>query len=235
MLAVVSCHTVREGNTGVCGNIGRASGRLLKLKEVSPANSLTLDSVILGEQGNFAFRVVLKETGLYLLGLEDKYRLVLELKPGDEVRVTASGGSGLLDAVISGSPASSDMMEFFKSTGKNRRIYDSLQGSLLMYQDDPEFAELSKQLDESLKPVWDHQRTLETSYIDNHLNSLTSLLILNQGIGTSPVLTFLNDSVYFLKLDSSLGKAFPGNKHVVFHHNRIVKEREMEAMKKQTR
>ncbi|MCX6286519.1 MAG: hypothetical protein NTY96_05345 [Bacteroidetes bacterium] len=235
LLIMVSCHTDREGNTGVSGNIGRASGQMLKLEDVSPVNYLTLDSVMLGEPGNFAFSFDSKEPGLYLLGLAGKYRLVLELRPRDKVRVTASDGSKLQDAVIKGSPSSSDMKQFFEATGRNRRIYDSLQGSLLTHQDDPGFAELSKKLDESLKPVWENQRSLETSYIDRHLNSLTSLLILNQGIGTNPVLTFHNDSVYFLKLDSSLSKAFPGSKHAVFHHNRILREREMEAMKQRSK
>ena len=234
LLLMLSCNTARKGNTSVSGNIGRAPGLMLKLEEVSPVNSLTIDSVILGETGNFAFRFDSRENGLYFLDLDGKYRLVLEISPGDTIRVTASGGSNLRNAVISGSPGSSDMKQFFDATNRNRRIYDSLQSSLLLHQDEPGFAELSRKLDESLKPIWENQRSLETSYIDNHLNSLTSLLILNQGIGTSPVLTFRTDSVYFLKLDSALSKAFPGNKHAVFHHNRIAKEREMEAMKKHT-
>jgi hypothetical protein len=235
LLIMVSCNTVKKGNTSVSGNIGRARGLMLKLEEVSPVNSLAIDSVILGETGNFAFSFDSMETGLYLLLLDGKYRLVLEIRPGDTIRVTTSEGSNLREAVITGSPGSSDMKQFFDATTRNRRIYDSLQGSLLLHQDDPGFAELSRKLDESLKPIWEDQRSLETAYINSHLASLTSLLILNQGIGTSPVLTFQTDSVYFLKLDSALSKAFPGNKHAVFHHNRISREREMEAMKKHTR
>jgi hypothetical protein len=232
LLLMVSCRLARESNTSVGGNIGRASGRLLKLEEVGPGNSITLDSVILDESGNFTFRFVLKETGLYLLSLTGNNRLVLELRPGDTLRIISSDGSKLQDAMITGSVSSSDMKQFFDTTFRNRKIYDSLQSSLITYQDDPDFAELSKKLDESLKPIWENQRALETAYIERHLNSLTSLLILNQGIGTSPVLTFHTDSVYFLKLDSSLGRAFTGNKHAVFHHNRILQERALESMKK---
>ena len=232
LLLMVSCRLARESNTSVGGNIGRASGRLLKLEEVGPGNSITLDSVILDESGNFTFRFVLKETGLYLLSLTGNNRLVLELRPGDTLRITSSDGSKLQDAMITGSVSSSDMKQFFDTTFRNRKIYNSLQSSLIIHQDDPDFAELSKKLDESLKPIWENQRALETAYLERHLNSLTSLLILNQGIGTSPILTFHTDSVYFLKLDSSLGRAFPGNKHAVFHHNRILQERALESMKK---
>jgi len=235
LLLMVSCRLAREGNTSVNGSIGRSSGRLLKLEDVGPVNSVTLDSAILDEKGNFVFHFISKETGLYLLSLPGNYRLMLELRPGDTVRIKSSDGSQLEESSITGSASSADMKQFFGLTSRNRKIYDSLQCSLLTHQDDPDFAKLSKKVDESLKPVWEDQIALETSYINRHLNSLTSLLILNQGLGTSPVLTFHTDSLYFLKLDSSLSKAFPGNKHVVFHHNRILQERALESIKKQSK
>lgn len=232
---MVSCHMARVGNTRVGGNINGASGKLLKLEEVGPSNSVAIDSVIPDKSGNFTFQLNLKETGLFLLSLPGNNRLVLELRPGDTVGIISSGASQLENALITGSDCSSDMKQFFDATFSNRKIYDSLQSSLLAHQGDPDFAGFSKKLDESLKPVWENQHALETAYIDRHLNSLTSLLILNQGIGTSPVLTFHNDSNYFLRIDSSLSRTFPGNRHAVFHHNRILREREMESIKKQTR
>ncbi len=235
LLIIVSCQTAREGNTKVAGNIRGVPGELMKLVEVGPSNSVVIDSVIIGKSGDFSFHLNLKEPGLYLLSLPPNNILIFELRPGDTVGIKSGGISHLEDVIITGSPSSSDMKKFFNATFRNRRVYDSLQSSLLSHQGDPDFAGFSKKLDESLKPVWENQHTLETEYVNRHLNSLTSLLILNQGIGTSPVLTFHNDSVYFLKIDSSLGRSFPGNKHAVFHHNRIIREREMEAVKKQTR
>lgn len=235
LLLMTSCHVAREGNTSVGGYISRASGQLLKFEEVGPANSAILDSVILDGQGNFNFRFNSEEIGLYTLSLTGNNRLVMELRPGDAVGISCPDGSNLQDALITGSAGSNDMKLFFETTWRNRKMYDSLQSCLLMHHDDPDFAVFSRKLDESLKPIWENQRALETAYIESHLNSLTSLLILNQGIGTSPVLTFHTDSIYFLKLDSSLYRAFPGNRHAVFHHNRILQERELEAMKKQTR
>ena len=235
LLIIISCRTGREGNTKVAGKIRGVPGELLKLVEVGTSNSVTIDSVIIGKSGDFAFHLNLGEPGLYLLSLPPNNILIFELRPGDTVGIKSEEISHFEDAMITGSASSSDMEKFFNTTFRNRRVYDSLQNSLLSHQADPDFAGFSKKLDELLKPVWENQHALETEYIDRHLNSLTSLLVLNQGIGTSPVLTFQNDSVYFLKIDSSLGRSFPGNKHAVFHHNRILKEREMEAMKKQTR
>jgi hypothetical protein len=234
-VCIGSCNPARQGNTTVSGCISNASGKLLRLEEVDPEKVSPLDSVILGGSGDFTFNIASKEAGIYLLALPKPLKLILEIRPGDQVRISCAEESYPLGAEISGSGNSSDMMEFFRMTALNRMIYDSLQNVLLSHQGEPDFDELSKKLDESLEPVWERQRALEISYIGKHLQSLTSLLILNQGIGVSPVMSFQFDSVYFVRLDSALNKEFPGNRHTVFHHNRIIQERETQAMQRQSR
>jgi hypothetical protein len=186
-------------------------------------------------EGKFSFKVLSDETGLYLLGISKLTPLVLEVSPGNSVRISGSVINFPADVIISGSDNSLDLLGFLNASAVNRKKFDSLENILISRQDDPGFAELTRELDESLKPVWDSQRTLEIKYIDEHPNSLTSLLVLNHGLSVSPLLTFKDDSVYFLRLDSSLNKAFPGNKHAGFHHKRIIQEREVETLKKRSK
>ncbi len=235
LLMAVSCIRTKQGNTLVSGKIEGSTGQLLKLQELGMQYSTTVDSLILASAGTFSFRILSKDAGLYLLSLPERPPLVIELKPGDSVAVTAETTSFPYGAVLKGSAASSDLLEFFNSTNAGRKIYDSLENVLLSHQDDPDFALLSLKLDESLKPLWEKQRALEIEYLSRHLNSLTSLLVLNQGLGVNPVLTFNTDSVYFLRLDSLLNKAFPGNKHAAFHHQRIIQERAIETMKQHSK
>jgi hypothetical protein len=230
-----SCARNKQGNTIVSGKISGSKGQLLKLQELGMQHSTTVDSILPGAEGNFSFRIFSKDAGLYILSLQERPPLVIELKPGDSVKVTAESASFPYGAVLKGSEISSDLLEFFNSTNAGRRIYDSLENVLLNYQEDPDFALLSLKLDESLKPLWESQRELEIAYIRSHMNSLTSLLVLNQGLGVNPVLTFNSDSVYFLRLDSSLNKAFPGNKHAAFHHQRIIQEGAVETMKQHSK
>jgi hypothetical protein len=63
------------------------------------------------------------------------------------------------------------------------------------------------------------------AFIDNHPASLASLIVLNYAFGMSPVLSPDEDSAYYQKLDSTLSRQFPGNKHVKFHHRRIMENK----------
>jgi len=221
-----SCNRHKTGATHVGGTISGAAGQKMLLQELGPEGSANLDSLRLDTRGNFAFRILSAETGLYMLRLPGLSALVLEVSPGDSVNTTASLISWPADAVITGSPASCDFQAFLKASALNKAGFDSLENILVSRQDDPDFAALTQQLDEAMKPLWDRQRALEITYLDAHPSSLTSLLVLNHGLSISPVLNFEEDSLYFLKLDTSLGKAFPGNKHCEFHHKRIIQARE---------
>jgi len=231
VMAGASCSRDRHGRTVISGMITGIPGSPVKFLELGPEHTVKLDSLALDADGRFILKLDSGETGLYLLRTTRPTPLVLELSPGESVWISGPGLNFPEDIIIQGSPGSIDLLDFFKASSVNSKKFDSLEHLLVSHQDEPGFAELSRKLDESLKPLWDKQKDLEINYIRKHPSSLTSLLVLNHGLGVSPLLTFRDDSVYFLKLDSSLGKAFPGNKHVVFHHNRIIQAREIEAIK----
>lgn len=231
VMAGAACSHDRHGRTVINGLISGIPGSPVKFFELGPEHTVRLDSLSLDADGRFTIKLDSGETGLYLLRTTKPTPLVLELKPGESVWISGPGLNFPEDIIIKGSPGSIDLLDFFKASLANSKKFDSLEHLLVSHQDEPGFAELSRKLDESLKPLWEKQKDLEINYIRNHPGSLTSLLVLNHGLGVSPLLTYRDDSVYFLKLDSSLGQAFPGNKHVVFHHKRIIQAREIEAIK----
>jgi len=234
-LLLSSCSGKKEGNTIISGVISDASGQKLELQELGLENSTTIDSVILDNEVKFSFTVKVNETGLYLLRLPKLPPLILELRPGDSITLSGSKKSFPADVIIAGSPASCDLLTFFNASALNKSRFDSIENILIAHQDDPDFAAFTLKLDESLKPLWDRQRALETNYIDSHPASLTSLLVLNHALRLSPVLSFSEDSLYYLRLDSSLSQAFPGNKHTVYHHKHIIQARELKQLKEGSR
>jgi len=180
--------------------------------------------VILDESGNFTSDSFLKETGLYLLSLTGNNRLVLELRPGDTLRILLTTDQNFRMPWLQigqQQPTWSSSLIRPSGTGK---IYNSLQSSLITHQDDLDFAELFKEAGWIPQPIWKISVLLKTAYFRAALNSLTSLLILNQGIGTSPILTFHTDSVYFLKLWQFPWQGIPRQQACCFHHNRILQE-----------
>ena len=245
LMLLGSCSRQKTGNTVIKGRMQDAGCRMqdagcrmqdagcrmILLQELLLEGSANLDSVVPDAKGDFLFRLKPAETGLYMLRLPKLAPLVLELHPGDSVFVSGSFLSFPADVIITGSQASKDLQAFFKASAVNKSGFDSLENILITHQDDPDFAALTLKLDESLKPIWEKQRELEINYLNSHPVSLTSLLVLNHSLSLSPVLTFDLDSVYFLRLDSSLGKAFPGNQHAGFHHKRIIRARQLQQSK----
>ncbi len=230
-----TCNTIISGRIQDAGSrmqdagarMRDAGSRMLLLQELGLDRSTNIDSVILNNEGKFLFRLSSDSTRMYLLRLTEHAPLVLEIVPGDSVKVVGAFSSFPEDVTISGSLNSSDLQGFFKVSAKNKVSFDSIQNILISRQDDPDFAKLTSTLDELARPIWERQKTLEKDYIDKHPASLTSLLVLNHALSLSPVLKFDEDSLYFLRLDSSLNHAFPGNKHAEFHHKRIIQAREL--------
>jgi len=235
LLSISSCSVKKNSNATISGMISEAPGQTLVLQELDLENSTALDSVTLNGEGKFSFSVQVKKTGLYMLRLPKLAPLVLEVNPGDSIKILGSFKFFPGDVTIEGSGNSLDLLGFLNASDQNEKKFDSLEILLISHQEDPDFAKLSDKLDELLKPLWENQRALEITYIEDHPASLTSLLALNHGLSTSPLLTFEDDSIYFLKLDSSLNKAFPGNKHVDFHHKRIIQARELQGMKRHSK
>jgi hypothetical protein len=101
-------------------------------------------------------------------------------------------------------------------------MVDSLDMLLAERQDSSDYYNLTQKLDTSFREIWENQRALETTFINNHSGSLASLVVLNYAFGMSPVLNMDEDFRYYQALDSTLSISFPGNKHVLFHHQRVM-------------
>ena len=100
---------------------------------------------------------------------------------------------------------------------------DSLTDLLHKHQYDDDYYQLTLAFDDIFGKIWEDQKTYERNFIDQHPGSLATLLVLNYAFGPRPVLSEEDDWAYYKKVDSTLMKKFPTNKHVLYHHKRIVK------------
>lgn len=221
-----SCSRETSRNIIITGLMTDASGQKAVLKLLGPDWSRPVDSATVDTKGTFTMNERIDSTGLYTLSLGNNPPLVLEINPGDTISLKGSVTVFPAGMVIEGSQNSKELLELLRISSANRRIIDSLRFILEKRSGEPGFAELSALLDQGAQSVYTKQWETQLFYIDTHFNSLTSLIALNQVLGAAPVMKFEHDSVIFIKLDSSLGRAFPGNPHVEFHHKRILKARE---------
>ena len=89
------------------------------------------------------------------------------------------------------------------------------------HQYSSDYYKITISFDTLFQDIWQDQRKFEKNFIDNNISSLSSLVVLNYAFGPRPVLSEDEDFGYYLKVDSSLMKSFPLNKHVIYHHKRI--------------
>jgi len=132
--------------------------------------------------------------------------------------VTGSQGSGLLK-------------QFYDHTNRNKEKGDSLMDILHTHQYASDYYKITISFDTLFQEIWQDQRKFEKNFIDKNISSLSSLLVLNYAFGPRPVLSKDEDFSYYLKVDSSMMRSFPANKHVIYHHKRITEYKRQKNIK----
>jgi hypothetical protein len=222
MIFVTSCRQPFNNMAQVKGAFTEASGFKLVLQEMDTREIHAIDSVVLDNKGSFSFSPVIKEPGFWLLKAPTGKILVLMLNAGDMVELTGSARDFPDHVIVKGPEEIMQLNDFFLHTRLNERRVDSLELLLVEQQDSSGYYQLTQKLDTSFKQIWESQVKYEKEFIDEHPGSLASLVVLNYAFGMSPVLSPEEDFTYYQKLDSTLFMKFPENKHVKFHHQRVL-------------
>jgi hypothetical protein len=232
VIILVSCSGAKHPEESqVTGQSGHLPGEWIWLKELTVNGINVLDSLQTGSDGRFTFHLTPQYTGFYLLSSEGN-QLVLLIGKGDRLRITGDPGNPAGKIIIEGSPESSLLQDFFGKTSLNRKKADSLKNILEQHLGDPDYYTLSASFDTLFGSILDAQRKLETGYIRTHPGSLTSLVVLNYSFSPSPVLSLQDDFPLYHRLDSTLSAKYPGNPHVVFHHERVAEYLREQMVKK---
>jgi hypothetical protein len=236
-LLIFSCaDSEKKEGIVIIGQFRNASGVKLIFRELDVDSIHNLDSVTLDDKGLFRFRFNLSDAGFYILKSSSGEYILLLLEKEEEVNVSADIKKQPFDYQVSGSPGSILLKDFYDHTLINLLKADSLRSVLMKNRESPSFYQLSLTFDSLFLKLTDDQKNIEKSFILRNPNSLASLIVLNYKLGMNPVLTPEEDFPLFLKLDSALSLKYPDNKHVVFHHQRVIEhqiqEREKQSSKK---
>jgi len=232
ILLLTACTARKSEIAVISGKIGHAFGEKLMLQELDTREIHNLDSTTLGADGQFSFQLAPREPGFYLLKAKEGKVLAILLDKGDTVTL---GGdfTGFPDHIrFQGKPEAQILHDFFTFTRKNEKEVDSLELMLSDQQDSSGYYKLTLSLDTAFQKIWYKQKTFEEDFLTAHPNSLASLIVLNYSFGMSPVLSPEEDFRFYLELDSTLSKAYPGNKHVVYHHQRVLEYQRQKELKR---
>ncbi|MBP1667178.1 MAG: hypothetical protein H6Q23_2038, partial [Bacteroidetes bacterium] len=161
-------------------------------QELKSNELLTVDSVIVSEDGNFEFKRKVKFPSFYLLKINQNNYLTMLIEPGEKIKMTSH----------------------FDSLNYSE-IHQMNLGR-------PDFNKVIDSLDNLGQVYMNEINTYSKKFIDNNITSLATLIALYSQLAPGVyVLNPENDISYYLKVDSSLSKNYPEYEPVVTLHEQV--------------
>lgn len=207
----------------VSGKINNpVKGEYIFIDELKSDRLITVDSVMVADNGTFKLKMETKTPAFYLLKISETNFLTMLLEPGEKIKLEAKHDSLNFPISISGSKGTELM------AGYNRRLQGTinklmgLNETYMQNQTSPDLPSVVESLDSMAQTYLNEMNAYTKSYIDNNLKSLVSLVALYQQVAPSVyVLHPSKDLRYFVKVDSSLSLRYPDYEPVKSLHEQV--------------
>jgi hypothetical protein len=221
-LIVGSCSTDKKpGVATISGSAPEIADQWIFLEELEVGRLVMDDSVKTDKQGNFKFEVQLTGPSFYVLMTSKENRMTLLIDQNENIVINCKSKSFDKECFVSGSPGSALLISFEQFMLSQKRKIDSLAQVFYDYESSPDFLKKKLELDSIYSLIMEDQRKYVMNFINKNNESLSSLLVINRKLGNNIVLDEEEDFIYFHRIDSALSLLYPGNKHVMDHHNRV--------------
>ena len=199
------------------------AGSYVYVEELQPEALSRIDSAAISPEGEFSIQIELDQPSFYLLKVNDNNFLTMVLEPGEKIKMNSYFDSLSYPASLTGSKGTELMAEYNQTLRKSIRKFSSLNSIYMENINNPDLPKVVESLDSMAQSYLNEINTYTKNYIDENLTSLVSLVALYQQIAPSVyVMNPSNDLNYFMKVDSSLAKNYPGNALVVSLHDQIT-------------
>jgi thiol-disulfide isomerase/thioredoxin len=190
---------------------------ILKSDQLEPA-----DSVIVNENGEFAFKTKVESSAFYLLKINESNFMTMLLEPNEKIDITVHHDSLNYPRSITGSYGTELMTSFNK---KLRGTINQLMGLNEIYEqniESPELPLVIEKLDSMAQSYMNDLNIYTKKYIDDNQTSLVTLVALYQQVAPGQyILQPANDLEYFIKVDSTLSALYPGYEPVITLHEQV--------------
>lgn len=223
VLIFFGCSTGRPPKPGtftIHGQFSNSKGEKIVLCELDVKQVVPLDSAALSNDGKVMFEHAIDQPGFYLLIFPDGTRMTLVVRKGEDVLIRGDLKEAAETFSAEGSEGTEMLVSFFRKTLQNKVRIDSIKNILRNSEGSDDFLKVSMMADSLFSCIASDQKKIGKDFIDNHRNSLASLIVLNYAFGPRPVLTMEDDLPYYLKL-TGLWRLYPQNKHLLFHMERV--------------
>ncbi len=221
LLAAASCRNARVEVSGKLEN--PVPGTYLFLDELKSNELVTVDSVIISDDGNFYFQRGVKHPSFYLLKINQNNFLTMLFEPGDKIKITAKFDSLNYPASVTGSRGTRLMVDYNKRLQETINSIRDLGDIYRLNLDSPRLAEIMDSLDLTAQGYLNELNLYTKRYIDDNITSLVSLVALYQQIAPGVyVLNPEDDLKYFIKVDSAMYRNYPDYEPVQALRQQVV-------------
>jgi peroxiredoxin len=222
LLVLQGCKYISGEKITISGTFTNLPDAKLYIYQLLPASKPLIDSVTTDASGNFNISIPLKKAGFYTLMLNSENEITLVVSPGEVITLKGNGNDIRKTYTVEGSKDSKVYFEYNKFTIANLLKVDSLSRVFAESHNNPDFSQLKQQLDSAYLEIFNSQKKEVISFVNNHLNSLASLLVISGNFGPNPLLSEKTHPELFLKLDSTLFHLHPENSLVNTFHLRML-------------
>ena len=225
IILAYSCVNEKEkGNVSLSGNFSEYAESWLFVDELEVKGRQPIDSSLISDDGSFHISFDISDAGFFILQTElaDNY-ILLQIEKGEKISIYSDQKLFAETIKIEGSPGS-ELLNRFESFMRNQKIrVDSLSEIFTISANEPDFYKTKLKLDSVYESILNDQKQYVKNFIDQHPESLSSLIVINRKMGNSIVLDEEEDYIWFFRLDSVLYPLYPNNKHAIDHHKRVEK------------
>jgi thiol-disulfide isomerase/thioredoxin len=232
LLIFQGCKYITEDTVTIDGNFANLPEKQLYLYQILPASKPLIDSVSTDASGNFRISFPVVKTGFYSLSHNGESEIILVVTADEKITIMGDGASFRNKYSVRGSKNSELYAEYNRFTTANLNKVDSLSRIFAESRSNPDFPAMKSRLDSEYFQIFNDQKEKVISFVNNHLNSLASLLVISSDFGPNPILSEQTHPELFLKLDSALIRVYPENSQVnTFHLRMLDFKAEMADMK----
>ena len=235
MVIFLSCtSTERRGGNEVVvrGHIEDAEGLMIHIKELTPNEVVSIDSVMADETGHFVFRQQIEDAVFFIIRLNKNNQVTLLAEPGEEIILSGDASRLTPTYEVVGSEGSALLAALNKKLWYNRQRLDTLVRDYRARHHDYDVARMRKDLEGAYFEIYHEQQAFVQSFIDQNPYSLASVMALYQYFGRRLVLKEDEHFPYFESLSKSLSETYPSNKHVMDLKRRVSAFKRGEAQRK---
>lgn len=207
-------------------------GKYVFFDELKSDKLISVDSVMLSEDGRFEIKRKVKYPSFFLLKINENNFLTMLLGPGEKIKFTSHYDSLNYPVVLRGSKGTELLVEYNHHL---RKAVNNLKGLNDIFSENKgtrSRAALIDSLDNLAQDYLNEINSYTKKFIDDNINSLVSLVALYQQVAPNVyVLDPERDIVYFSKVDSSLYSQYPEYEPVITLHKQVQKMVEILAEK----